>query len=392
MAKNAMEIKNSIANEVDRLLPDMRQINRELFENPELCYEEVFATELTSGYLEKNGYSVTLKTSKLKTAFTAVSRGRRKGPNIAIIAEYDALPEIGHACGHSMIAASSCIAAVALKNAFRGHPGTITVIGTPAEEGGGGKIKMIKSGVFNDVDAAIMVHPSNKTRVVARMYAITDIEFTFTGKAAHAAAFPDRGVNALDAGVLFYNAVSCLRQQMKDEARVHGIFTHGGEAPNIIPEKAVLRFYIRALHVDYFEELKEKVINAARGAAKSTGCKLKVATKGLTYLPLYPNRVMGEAFRENIATLGITEGNFSETEEIGSSDIGNLSQVVPTLHPEYAIGGPHEVNHSRDFLKAVMSEKGEKGMIGMTKAMAMTVYDLLTDAKLMVRVKKSFAD
>lgn len=383
-------VKRKIVNEVNQKVSELSSINKSIFDNPEINYKEKFATGYLSEYLASKGFAITKNVAGLPTAFEALAKGKGRGPVIAIIAEYDALPGIGHACGHSMIAASSCVAATAIKAAAPSFPGTLKVIGTPAEEGGGGKVVMIKKNAFKGVDAAIMVHPSNKTRVAARMYAVTEIEFTFLGKASHAAAFPDQGVNALDAGVLFYNALSAMRQQMKDEARVHGIFASGGEAPNIIPEKIVMRYYIRALHVPYFNELKERVIECARGAAKAAGCKVKLKTCGHTYLPFYPNYPMAEAFRANMPVAGIKEGFYNETDEIGSSDIGNLSQEVPTLHPEYAIGGKDDINHSRNFLSAVMSKKGEKAMISMTRAMALTVYDLLTDRVLVKRVKADF--
>lgn len=385
------KIKAKIAKAVERRAPDMRKINRAIFEKPELCYKEEFASGLVMDYLRGEGFMIETPVAGLETAFRAVRRGGGRGPAVAVIAEYDALPQMGHACGHSMIAASALGAAAAIAEAAPDHPGSLMVIGTPAEEGGGGKIRMIDKGVFRDVDAAIMIHPSNKTRVVARMYAINDIEFTFTGRAAHAAAFPHEGVNALDAAVLFYNAVSMLRQQMKGEARVHGIITHGGDAPNIIPEKAAARFYIRALDRDYFHALVEKVKSLARGAAKGAGCKVRVKTMAPAYDPFYPSYPMGEAFRENMAALGLAEEKFSETEQIGSSDIGNLSQAVPALHPEYAIGGREAVNHSREFLGAVASRRGEKAMVEMTKAMALTVHDLLARPGLMAGVKKEFA-
>ncbi|MBF0169931.1 MAG: peptidase dimerization domain-containing protein [Nitrospinae bacterium] len=289
-----------------------------------------------------------------------------------------------------MIAASSTVAAAALATAVGDLPGTLSVIGAPAEEGGGGKVVMIARNAFADIDAALMIHPSNKTRVVARMYAIADLEFTFYGKASHAAAFPDRGINALDAGVAFYTAVSMLRQQMKESARVHGIFTHGGDAPNIIPEKVSMRFFIRALSMDYFAELKKKVFEAARGSARAAGCTVKIKEMGHSYDCFDPSRPMGEAFAANMAALGLADEGFPEAEEIGSSDIGNLSQIVPTLHPEYAIGERDEINHSRKFLSAVIGDKGHAMMKGMTKAMAMTAYDLLTDPALMKRVTDAF--
>ncbi|MBI4667241.1 MAG: M20 family metallopeptidase [Nitrospinae bacterium] len=390
MANPIPEKKKAIASAVAALAKDAHSINKEIFDNPELCYEEKRACKLVSGYLAARGFKVTTPAGGMETAFVATHKGKGPGPRIAILAEYDALPELGHACGHSMIAASACAAATGIIQAAPDHPGELMVIGTPAEEGGGGKIRLIEKGVFKNVDAAIMTHPSNKTRVVARMYAIADLGFSFRGKAAHAAAFPHDGVNALDAGVVFYNAVSALRQQIKDEARVHGIFTHGGDAPNIIPEKVEMRFYVRALDKEYFAALKRKVVECARGAAKAAGCTVSVKERAFAYDPFYPSYPMGDAFRKNMAALGVAEDGFSETDEIGSSDIGNLSQVVPTLHPEYAIGGRDDINHSRNFLAAVMSGHGAKAMMGMAGAMAMTVYDLLADPGLMTRVATEF--
>ncbi len=390
MASTNHSVKKKIAKAVDALAERIVAVNKSIFDNPETCYKELRATELLTGELRSEAFHIITPYAGLKTAFKAVSRGKGAKPKVALIAEYDALPEIGHACGHSMIAASAFGAAAAIKRAAGFHPGELMVIGTPAEEGGGGKIKMIKRKAFDGVDAALMAHPSNKTRVISRMYAISALEFTFLGKAAHAAAFPDRGVNALDAGVLFYNAVSAMRQQIRGEARIHGIFSHGGDAPNIIPERVVMNFYVRSLDRDYFKTLKKKVVEAARGAAKAAGCRVRVRRCGHTYDPFYPSYPIGEAFRKNMKLCGITDEGFGETEEIGSSDIGNLSMVTPTLHPEYAIGKRTDINHSRDFLKAVMSRKGINAMLGMTKAVAMTAYDLLTEKKLMSEAQAQF--
>lgn len=378
-----------IVQAVDAFAEDMLDINRRIFERPELCYQEKFARQALADYLSSRGFAVSTPKGWPPTSFIA-RHGKAKTPSVAILAEYDALPEIGHACGHSMIAASACGAASAIAKAEPDHPGSLLVIGTPAEEGGGGKIQMLAKGAFKGVDAAIMIHPSNKTRAVARMYAIAELTFEFRGKAAHAAAFPDQGINALDAGVLFYNAVSSLRQQLKAEARVHGIFTHGGDAPNIIPERVEMKFYVRALDYGYFRELERKVVECAKGSATSTGCKLKIKKREAEYAPFYPNYPMGRVFRENMKAMGIVEDSFSETEEIGSSDIGNLSQALPTLHPEFRVGDRGAINHSRDFLTAVVSKYGTGAMIGMTKAMALTVYELLTKPALMAEVKKEF--
>jgi amidohydrolase len=382
-------VRKKIALAVDAIADDMLKINRAIFDRPELCYQEKFAKQTLADYLSSRGFAVTTPKGWPPTSFIA-RHGTKKGAAVAILAEYDALPEIGHACGHSMIAAAGCGAATAIASAAPDHPGCLLVIGTPAEEGGGGKIKMLAKGAFKNVDATIMIHPSNKTRAIARMYAIAELTFTFRGKAAHAAAFPDQGINALDAGVLFYNAVSALRQQLRPEARVHGIFTHGGDAPNIIPERVEMKFYVRALDYGYFREVERKVVECAHGSARSAGCALKIKKRENEYAPFYPSYPMGRVFRENMKTLGIAEDSFSETEEIGSSDIGNLSQALPTLHPEFKVGGGHVVNHSRDFLTAVVSKYGTDTMIGMTKAMALTVYDLLAKPALMAEVKKEF--
>lgn len=384
-------VKKKICKAVDELAGRIVALNKTIFDNPETCYKEWKAVKLITDELKTESFTITAPFAGVKTAFKAASRGSKSAkPKIALIAEYDALPRLGHACGHSMIAASAFGAAAAIKRAMGDHPGELVVIGTPAEEGGGGKIKMIKNKGFNGIDAALMAHPSNKTRVVARMYAISNLEFTFLGKAAHAAAFPEQGVNALDAGVLFYNGVSAMRQQLSGTSRIHGIFTHGGDAPNIIPEKVIMDFYIRSLNRAYFETLIKKVTECARGAAKAAGCKVKIRKIGHTYDPFYPSYPIGNAFKANMKTLGIAEDGFGETEEIGSSDIGNLSLVTPTLHPEYAVGKKTDINHSRDFLKAVISPKGIGAMLSMTKALAMTAYDLLTDAKLLSEAKEMF--
>ncbi|HJM82292.1 MAG TPA: M20 family metallopeptidase [Nitrospinota bacterium] len=391
MKKDLKNAKTKLAKEIDNLSDEMREIANSIFDNPETCYTENFAASLLTSKLKERGFAVESPYLGLSTAFIAKNAKIIKSkPIIAILAEYDALPGIGHACGHNLIAASAFGAAVALKNVLHPELGNVVTIGTPAEEGGGGKIKMIRRGAFSDIDAAIMIHPSNKTRIISRMYAITELKFTFIGKAAHAAAFPEQGINALDAGVLCYNSISSLRQQIRGNSRVHGIFTYGGDAPNIIPDRIEMHYFVRDLDKKHSEELLKRIKQCAKGAAKATGCKVKIKTCGNSYDPFYPSYPMGEAFADNLAILGIADGGFSETTEIGSSDIGNLSQVVPTLHPEYAVGDKEDINHSRNFLAAVKTQSGHKAMLEMTKAMAMTVYDLLTNHALLKRTKDNF--
>ncbi len=378
--------------EIRTLTPAIVNINRRIFEKPELNFEEHFAADHLCAALEAEGFTIRRGTGKLKTAFEAVWRGSRKSPVIAVLSEYDALPNIGHACGHSMIAAASFGAATAAKRLLGKNCGTLKVIGTPAEEGGGGKLYMVKGGWFKGVDAAIMTHPANHNRTVARMLAVQELEFQYFGKASHAAAHPELGINALDAVIALFNGVNAMRQQTPNFSRVHGIVSHGGDAPNIIPEYAAAKFFVRGITMKDFRLMMAKVMDCARAAAKATGTRLKVVKGGLAYEPFEPNRTMGKVFSSHIQRLGLKESGIPENEEIGSSDIGNLSQVVPCLHPEFAVSEPHIVNHSREFLKAVVGKRGEDNMLKATTALAATVCALMSDPKLIPAVRKEFEE
>ncbi len=375
-----------------RLAPAVTAINRRIFDKPELNFKEHYAADQLCGALAAEGFAVRRGGGKLATAFEAVWRGARKGPTVAILAEYDALPGIGHACGHNMIAAASFGAAAAAKRVLGATGGTLKVIGTPAEEGGGGKLLMIRAGWFKGVDAALMTHPANHTRTVARMLAVQELEFQYFGKASHAAAHPELGINALDAVITLFNSVNAMRQQTPNFSRVHGIVSSGGDAPNIIPEYAAAKFFVRGITMKDFKVMLGKVTACARAAAAATGTRLKVVKGGLAYEPFEPNRVMGLVYSPYGERLGLKESGIPENEEIGSSDIGNLSQVVPCLHPEYAVSSPDVVNHSREFLKAVVSDHGEAQMLKAATALAATVCNLLTDAKLIPAVKAEFGE
>ncbi|MFQ5432085.1 MAG: M20 family metallopeptidase [Nitrospinota bacterium] len=381
-----------IKKEVKRISPEVARLNRLIFENPELNYKELFAAELLTSSLKEQGFRVRRGGGKLKTAFEAAWRGGKSKPVVALLAEYDALPKMGHACGHNLIAAGAFGAAVAVKNALGKKCGTLKVIGTPAEEGGGGKLLMIRGGWFKGVDAAIMAHPSNKNRSVARMLAVMELDFHYYGKASHAAAYPDKGINALDAVIALFNSVNAMRQQTPDFARVHGIITSGGDAPNIIPEQASARFMVRGLTMPEFRVMLKKVTDCAKGAARATGCRLKIVKNPLAYEPFEPSRALGAIFSRYMQRVRLKESGAGETDGMGSSDVGNLSQVVPTLHPEYAVGGEDTVNHSREFLKAVVSKKGEAAMIKAATAAAATAAELFTNPSAVRVVKKEFQD
>lgn len=379
-----------VRREIKALAPRIVELNRGIFARPELNYQEIFAAQQLGEALAAEGFSVRRGSGRLKTAFEAVFRGG-KGPTVAVLAEYDALPKIGHACGHNMIAASSFGAACAVKRVLGKKCGTLKVVGTPAEEGGGGKLLMLKEGWFKGVDAAIMAHPANRNRVVARMLAVMELEFQYYGKASHAAAHPEMGVNALDAVITLFNAVNAMRQQTPNFSRVHGVITYGGDAPNIIPEYASAKFFVRGITMGDFRTMLAKVTDCAKAAAKATGCRLKTVKGGHAYQPFEPNRAMGKVYKKHSQKIGLEDSGVPENEEIGSSDIGNLSQVLPCLHPEFQVSDPHVVNHSREFLKAVVSRRGEENMLKASAAVAATVCDLFTAPGLIGEVKGEFA-
>ncbi len=384
-------VKDTIVQAVDRLAGDLEDLSRTIHANPELGYQEVKAAGWLAEFLSRQGFKVERGVADVPTAFRAIME-TGPGPTIAIMCEYDALPAIGHACGHNVIAAVGAGAGAALAAARDRLPkGRIQVIGTPAEEGGGGKVKLIRGGVFRDVDAAMMVHGWAAWVPHQDLLGIVRVGFEFTGKAAHASAYPWHGVNALDAVIQTFNNVSMLRQQMRPDARIHGIVTHGGAAPNIIPEFAAAMFYVRAPRVDQMWELHRRVIACAEGAARATGCTLNVVEQQETaYEPFKRNPTLVDTFRRNLLTLGVTESP-EDKEHLGSSDVGNVSQVVPTIQPLVKIAPDGTPIHSRAFEAAAVSPLAREGLVIAAKALALTAHDVLADPALLARIRQEFA-
>ncbi|MCD6136778.1 amidohydrolase, partial [Candidatus Bipolaricaulota bacterium] len=269
-------------------------------------------------------------------------------------------------------------------------PGELVFLGTPAEEGGGGKVIMVDAGLFNGVDAAMMFHPSSRTVVDRKSLAITEVMIEFTGKASHAAGSPEKGINALDAVIQTFNGINALRQHIKDGARIHGIITDGGEKPNIVPEHAAANFYVRALENDYRDELLEKLKNCAEGAALATGATLEFKIVGHAYKAMKPNRVIGDAFVRNLETLGEPLNSPPPDAGMGSTDMGDVSQVVPSIHAYIKICDENVAGHSREFAQAAISQRGLDVMLIAAKAMAMTAIDILTDPDLVKRMWEEF--
>jgi amidohydrolase len=386
------DMKRRACDAIDEMNPRLRSVSRELFDHPELKSEEIRASKRLSEELRSAGFRVELGAGGLATAIRAEHPSVSAGPTIAILAEYDALPEIGHACGHNLIAAGGLGAALAVGALKSELPGRLLFFGTPAEEGGGGKVAMVEQGLFRDVDAAMMFHPAPFTVVGHGSLAITEVGIEFYGVPAHASAWPDRGINALDAVIQTFNGVNALRQHIRDGARIHGIITHGGAQPNIVPEYAAAEFYVRAAETAYRDELLDKLRRCAEGAALATGARLEFAVISLPYKSMKPNRTIGAAFAENLAAIGwALDDPRGKDLPMGSTDMGDVSQTVPAIHPYIAICDPDIVGHSREFAVASASDRGHDAMIVAAKAMAMTAIDLFDSPGLVSRAREEFA-
>ncbi len=382
------DAKTRAVEAVDALEGRLRSISREIFEHPEEKFEEVRASKLLADELRAAGFKVEVGTAGLATAIRAVHPSAAPGPTVAILGEYDALPELGHACGHNLIAAGALGAALAVASVKRDVPGRLVFLGTPAEEGGGGKVVMIEAGTFRGVDAAMMFHPSSFTAVEHGSLAITEVRLEFRGVAAHASASPEKGINALDAVIQTFNGINALRQHIRDGARIHGIITNGGAKPNIVPEYAAAEFYVRAAETAYRDELLGKLERCAKGAALAAGATFSMSEISPPYKAMRPNRALGAAFTRNLESLGWAFD--ADDLPFGSTDMGDVSQAVPAIHAYVAICDRAIAFHSRGFAEASQSERGHQGMLAAAKAMAMTAVDVLTSADLVRTMQREF--
>ncbi len=369
--KLKLKVKDSAESQRQQLI----QLSLNIHDNPELGFKEEKASAWLASYLEDSGFHVERGIAGLATAFRATYG--QGSPRIALLAEYDALPKIGHGCGHNIIAASAVGAAVASKSIIDQLGGSIVVLGTPGEEIFGGKIDMVKAGTFEEIDVAMLVHPEVRNMPTEEALACSSLEVEFFGRPAHAAGQPHRGINALDAMILAFTSINSLRQHIRGDARIHGIITDGGEAPNIVPAHSAAVFLVRALDDDYLAELKDKVLNCFTGASVASGARLEYRWRDRTYAPMKNNTTLAELFKQNLESLGRQVETCDPHFGLGSTDMGNVSQVVPSIHPTIAIAPREVVIHTPEFAAAAASEAGHEGLMDAAKAMAMTVADIL---------------
>ncbi|WP_058301079.1 M20 family metallopeptidase [Gorillibacterium timonense] len=361
--------------------------------NPEIGNQEHFASQTLTRLLEDAGFEVTRNVAGHETGFVARKGSSKPGPKIGYLAEYDALPGLGHACGHNLIGTISTAAAIALSQITEEAGGDVYVFGTPAEEGGpGGSAKgsFVKHGLFEGIDVALIIHPSGETRLTTPSLAVDPLDFHFYGKAAHASGAPEKGINALDAVLLLFNGINALRQQLPTDVRIHGIITHGGDAPNIIPEYASARFFIRASTWASTEEVSAKVRKIAEGAALATGSTVKIERFQNEIKDIVINRTLDEVVGRELEQLGETLIH-EERRGIGSTDAGNVSHVIPTSHEYIKIGPDDLIAHTPEFREAAGSSKGDEALLTGAKALALAGLQLIENPDLLARVKEDFA-
>jgi amidohydrolase len=380
------DVRFRILASIDALRDEIVEAALFLHRRPELSFQEQQAARFLSGRLASRGFAVERGAAGLPTAFAA--RCGSGKPIVGFIAEYDALPGIGHGCGHDLIGASGYGAGIALAPFIDEIGGTICVFGTPAEEAGGGKIPMIEKGVFDGVDAAFCMHPEGVYLVNTQALALDAMEFVFLGRESHAAAAPHEGLNALDALILHFNAISALRQQLKPDVRIHGIITEGGKAPNIIPARTSAQFYVRSESRAYLDEVTEKVRNCARGAARAAGCRVRIRTFEPSLDDMINNPVLKRLMEHNLRSLGVERIEEKE-EEPGSTDMGNLSHAVPSLY-FYVATTPKGIHlHTRQFTRSSTAPQAMDSLILSVKAMALTAVDILCDPGIAEEIRRA---
>ncbi len=356
---------------------------------PEEGYKEFFAHNLLTRYLKDKGFSIETPLADIDTAFYAAANSNKSYPKIAFLAEYDALPGIGHACGHNLIGAASAGAAVVLSQ-MPELEGEIVVVGSPAEETSGAKVTLAQQGIFNGIDAAMMFHPGSCNVPDISSLALDAVEITYLGRAAHMAISDNVGINALEALIGLFHRVNKLKRKLAKNERIDGIIVEGGKAPNVVPDKAVAQFYLRAGKRSNLDEIRQRFLQEAQRSAFEVGAKMSWRYYECSYHEMMTNSTLANCFQDNLQYMGVKDIEPPQT-MLGSVDMGNVSQVVPAIHPYLRLGKGLEIPHTLEFARAVMSEEGEKVLSMAVKSLALTGWAVLTDLELQDKIKKEFA-
>lgn len=383
-------MKERIFQAIEQHAPLFKETSLYIGHNPELGSEEFKAYARLTQVLEDMDFAVEREVLDIPTAFIARYQAAKPGPVIGFLAEFDALPELGHACGHHLICSMAIAAATGLKAVIDETGGEIRVYGTPAEETTGAKVPMAAAGLFDDVDVALMAHPYHTYEHSGQSLAMDAVQFAYHGKPAHAAANPSQGINALDAVLQLFNSINALRQQLESHVRIHGIIKEGGVAANIIPEYAVAQFYIRSGNRPYTNETVQKVLRCAEGAALQTGARLEVTNYEYSYDELATNQALSDAYTQNLIALGIPAESIETGKDHGSVDLGNVSRRCPAIHPYVKVIDEKHALHTAEFRDLALKDRALDGMLFGAKVLAATAYDVITIPGLKERIRGEF--
>jgi amidohydrolase len=365
------------------------EISDSLYHHPELGDQEYESSKHLIEFLEEHNFVVEKGIVGRSTSFKAVYDSKKDGPTIAYLAEYDALPEVGHGCGHNLIGTMSAGAGVTLSKVVDEIGGRVVVLGTPAEETNGAKVPMSEQGIFDDIDAAMILHPADESYESGESLAMDAIQFDFRGMTSHAAASPEMGINALDAVIQLFNGINALRQHVTSDVRIHGIIKEGGVAANIVPDKAVAQFYVRAKERSYLNEVVQKVIRIAKGASSMTGAEVLIENYELSYDNMVTNQTLSNLFTENLLTTGVKKVNKAK-DSYGSLDMGNVSHVVPAIHPYIGLDSPGLIAHTREFADLTITDNSHQVLSRGALALALTGFDLISNKELLEKMKNEF--
>ena len=383
-------MKEKLFTEIDKLQSELVDLSRNIHANPELAFEEHKSAAFVMELLKNHGFEVEFPAGGLETAFRATYNGCGEGPAIAYMAEYDALPEMGHACGHNLIAMVSAGAAIGLSKLMDKLPGKLVLMGTPAEELGGGKVLMVQNGAFKGIDFALMAHPGRANRIGGKSLAITDVTIEFFGKPAHSSA-PEKGINALSAVLHTFYLIDAMRTAMPVKTNINGIINSGGAAANIIPEYAKCTFAVRGANVKDLKKILDMVKNAIRTAESFTGAKAEVHIDVL-YAESYENMVMSEVYKKHMGEMGVEYTYIDPSEKQGSTDTANVQIKLPAIQPSVQVCEPDLVGHTIEYRDACVTDRAHEAVIRAAKALAATGYELFTDEGLRAQVLKEFKE
>ena len=388
MSNEIQELKQQALQRIDAVADLLVEVSHEIHAHPEQNFEEFFASELLSRAAQQSGFPVELHAYGAETGFAG---DVGTGPTVCVMSEYDALPDIGHGCGHNVIAAAGLGAAIGLASVASSAGGRVRYLGTPAEEGGGGKLVMARNGCLEGVDIAMMVHSADADLTSIDAIALQQLVMEYSGRASHAAAAPQHVRNALDAAVLGYMAVAALRQHILPTERVHGIFVRGGDKPNIVPSDAATEWYIRSDTISSLQELKPRVVAALESGAHACGCSVTHQWTGTAYADMVTNNSLAALYIANAGSLGRkVEAPSAHRRVVGSTDMGNISHMVPSIHPMIASAQSGTSIHTKDFAAESIGLLADKAVIDGAKAMAMTAIDYWTSSQTQSAIREEF--